>query len=106
MTWNVINPTVDDHRSLLDPLSFHHLCFAHANNQDVCFTHLDRNTNSCVANKNKTKEKQARRSQQERTFRKRMQELLEQASAIFTNQKVVFPSRPAIQTFLKLQIFT
>lgn len=36
----MVDPTVNDHSSLLDPLSFHHLCFANANNQDVRFPHL------------------------------------------------------------------
>lgn len=44
LTWNVVDATVDDHSSLLDPLSFHHLCFPHADNQDVCFAHLDKNS--------------------------------------------------------------
>lgn len=36
----MVDPTINDHSSLLDPLSFHHLCFANANNQDVRFPHL------------------------------------------------------------------
>lgn len=39
-TWNVVDATVDNHCSRLDPLSFHHLCFPDPNNQDVCLAHL------------------------------------------------------------------
>lgn len=39
----MVDATVDDHCSLLDPLSFHHLRFPDAHNQDVCFAHLDEN---------------------------------------------------------------
>lgn len=42
-TYNVVDATVNDHCSFLDPLSFYHLCFSDTNNQDVCSTHLDRN---------------------------------------------------------------
>lgn len=37
----MVDPTINDHSSLLDPLSFHHLCFPNANNQNVCFPYLD-----------------------------------------------------------------
>lgn len=40
-TWNVVDAAVDDHRSLLDPLSLHHLCFTDADHQDVRLPHLD-----------------------------------------------------------------
>lgn len=40
LTCDVVDATVDDHCSLLDPLSFHHLCSPDPDNQDVCFAHL------------------------------------------------------------------
>lgn len=39
----MVNAAVNDHSSLLDPLSFHHLCFSNTDNQDVRFSHLKRN---------------------------------------------------------------
>lgn len=37
----MVDATVDDNRSLLDPLALHHLCFPDADNENVCFAHLD-----------------------------------------------------------------
>lgn len=38
----MVDATVNDQRSLLDPLSFHHLSFPDADDQDVCLSHLDK----------------------------------------------------------------
>lgn len=48
LTCNVVDATVDDHCSLLDPLSFHHLCSPDPDNQDVCFAHLGSKRVACV----------------------------------------------------------